>query len=275
MGACFGHDRGDDTQVVALTGDFIDWQGTGLADQCIRIDELEEFVDLGWRQVVRKQDGRETVESTGWMLLVKWSQNMSNIPRLLTEDSHKVLNVVRQINGDTALTCLLPIFSQNVDLLAQLGQIMLFNPFLAEDAHYRALRDLFTIHADSSTSKDLPPDIPQVTILPTLPARLVRLLDIQASLQRVAMRDLRTAVDSRFILVPHRRCRSLACKKKRMSIRLARVDDGVSKESDDGDCDEGGVEVPVGESGGDLLIERLEEDGHVGLWSDLVRVVAQ
>jgi hypothetical protein len=258
-----------------LTGDFIDWQGTGLADQGICVDEVEQFVDLGGRQVVRKQDWSETVERTGWMLLVSWSQDKTNIARTLTKDSHKVLNIVWQINGNTALTGLLPIFSQHIYLLAQLGQIMLFNLFLAEDAHDRALRDFLSIHANSSTPKDLPPDVPQVTILPTLPARLVRLLDIQASLQRIAMRDLRTAVDSRFILVPHRRCRSLACKKKRMSIRLARVDDGVSKESDDGDCDEGGVEVPVGESSGDLLIERLEEDGHGGLWSDLVRVVAQ
>ena len=55
-----------------------------------------------------------------------------------------------------------------------------------------------------------------------------------------------------------------------MSIRLARVDDRVSEESDDGDGDEGGVEVPVGQSGGDLLIERLEEDGHVELGRTLL-----
>jgi hypothetical protein len=55
-----------------------------------------------------------------------------------------------------------------------------------------------------------------------------------------------------------------------MGIRLARIDDRVSEENDDGNGDEGGVEVPVGESSGNLLIERLEEDRHGGLWSDLV-----
>lgn len=49
-----------------------------------------------------------------------------------------------------------------------------------------------------------------------------------------------------------------------MCVWLAWVEDGISEESNDGDGDEGGVEVPVGEGGGDLLIERLEEDRHVG-----------
>jgi hypothetical protein len=56
-----------------LTGNFIDRQGTGLANQCISVDKVEEFVDLGRRQIVWKQDGRETVESTGWMLLASCS----------------------------------------------------------------------------------------------------------------------------------------------------------------------------------------------------------
>jgi hypothetical protein len=74
-----------------LTGDFIDRQGTGLADQCISIDEVEKFVDLGGRQVMRKQDWRETVESTGWMLLVSRSQDISEsqdpLPKIVTRYS--------------------------------------------------------------------------------------------------------------------------------------------------------------------------------------------
>ena len=61
-------------------------------------------------------------------------------------------------------------------------------------------------------------------------------------------------------------------KQERMSVRFARVDDGVSEESDYGDGDQGGVEVPVGECGGDLLIEGLEKDGHVGVFSARKRV---
>lgn len=49
-----------------------------------------------------------------------------------------------------------------------------------------------------------------------------------------------------------------------MGVRFARVDDWVSEESDYGDCDQSGVKVPVGEGGGDLLIECLEKDGHIG-----------
>ena len=103
-----------------MTGDFIDWQGTSLADQGIRVDKVEEFVDLGGRQIVWQQDGRETVESAGWALLVSWSQDVLSIPRFLTKDGHKVFNVVRQIDGNTAVTGLFPIFSKHVDLLAQL-----------------------------------------------------------------------------------------------------------------------------------------------------------
>jgi hypothetical protein len=91
VSACFGHDRGDHTEVVALTGDFIDWQGTGLADQGICVDEVEQFVDLGGRQVVRKQDWSETVERTGWMLLVSRSQDISKsqdpLPKIVTRYS--------------------------------------------------------------------------------------------------------------------------------------------------------------------------------------------
>lgn len=47
-----------------------------------------------------------------------------------------------------------------------------------------------------------------------------------------------------------------------MCIRLAWVDNRVSEESDNGDCDEGGVDVPVRDSCGNLLIECFEEDRH-------------
>ena len=94
-----------------MTGNFIDRQGTGLADQCISVDKVEDFVDLGRRQIVRKQDGRKTVESACCILLASCSQDMSGITSFLTKDSHKVFNVVRQIDSNTALTGLLPIFS--------------------------------------------------------------------------------------------------------------------------------------------------------------------
>jgi hypothetical protein len=57
-----------------------------------------------------------------------------------------------------------------------------------------------------------------------------------------------------------------------MRVRFARVDDGVSEESNDRDGDQGGVEVPVGEGAGDLLIEGLEKDGHVAIFSARGRV---
>lgn len=47
-----------------------------------------------------------------------------------------------------------------------------------------------------------------------------------------------------------------------MGVWFGREDDRVSEESEDGDDDEGGVEVPVGEGRSDLLIERFQKDGH-------------
>lgn len=47
-----------------------------------------------------------------------------------------------------------------------------------------------------------------------------------------------------------------------MGVWFGRENDGVSEESEDGDDDEGGVEIPVGEGSGDLLIEGLQKDGH-------------
>lgn len=47
-----------------------------------------------------------------------------------------------------------------------------------------------------------------------------------------------------------------------MGVWFGGVEDWVGEESDDGDGDEGCVEVPVGEGGCDFLVERFEEDGH-------------
>jgi hypothetical protein len=64
----------------------------------------------------------------------------------------------------------------------------------------------------------------------------------------------------------------LSSEQERVCVRFARVDDGVSEESDDGHGDQGGIEVPVGEGAGDLLIEGLEKDGHVAVFSARERV---
>jgi len=70
-----------------------------------------------------------------------------------------------------------------------------FNLLFAKDTHDRASWDFLAIHTDSPASKDFPPDVPQITIFSTLPTRLVRLFDVQAGLERVAMRNFGTAVD--------------------------------------------------------------------------------
>jgi hypothetical protein len=114
----------------------------------------------------------------------------------LTKDSHKIFNVVWQVNSHLALAALFPDFAQDVDLLAELSQIMLFNLLLAKDTHDRALWHFFSICANTATPQDFSPNVSKVSIFSTLPTRLIRLLDIQARLERIAMRDLWTAVDS-------------------------------------------------------------------------------
>ena len=61
-------------------------------------------------------------------------------------------------------------------------------------------------------------------------------------------------------------------KQERVCVRFARVNDGVSEESDYGDGDQGGVEVPVREGAGNLLIEGFEKDRHVAFVSARERV---
>jgi hypothetical protein len=59
----FGYDGSDHTQTLAFAGDLIDRESARFADKGISIDQIEEFVDLLDRQVVREQDWRQTVES--------------------------------------------------------------------------------------------------------------------------------------------------------------------------------------------------------------------
>lgn len=180
----------------------------------------------------------------------------------LTKDRYKVFNVVRQVDRNLAIASLLPILSEYVDLLAELLQIVLLDLFLAENAHNRTLRCLFPILPSLAAAQDLSPDVPQITVLAGLPSWLARLLDVQTTFQRIAVRDLGTTVDCRLVLISDRCRRGLSRKQERVSVRLTRIDDWVSEEGNDGRSDESSVEVPVREGRCDLLIERLEEDGH-------------
>lgn len=144
---------------------------------------------------------------------------------------------------------------------------MLFDLLLTKDTHDRALWHLFSVCTNTAASQNFSPNVSEVSIFPTLPTRLIRLLDIQARLEGIAMRNFRAAVDGRLVFVAYRRCGGLSGKQERVGVRFARVDDGESEESDYGNGDQGGVEVPVREGAGDLLIEGFEKDWHVDVFS--------
>lgn len=122
----------------------------------------------------------------------------------LTKDRHKIFDVVRQIDGHLAVSSVLPEFTNDIDLLAQLLEIVLLNLFLSKNAHDGALGNFLSIRASLAAIQHFSPYVPQVAVFSGLPSWLVGLLDVQASLERVAMRNLRAAVYGRLILVSDR-----------------------------------------------------------------------
>lgn len=137
--------------------------------------------------------------------------SVNSVPELsntgsLTKDRHKIFDVVRQVDGHLAVSSVLPEFTDDINLLAQLLEIMLLNLFLAKDAHDRALRDFLSIWASLTAIQHFSPDVPQVAIFSGLPSWLIRLLDVQAGLERVSVRNLRAAVYGRLIFVSDGSC---------------------------------------------------------------------
>ena len=49
-----GHDRGDQTEILACAGHTIDRESASFADQGVGVDKVEQLVDLFSRQVVRE-----------------------------------------------------------------------------------------------------------------------------------------------------------------------------------------------------------------------------
>lgn len=72
-------DRGENTQVLALASDIVYGQSASLADQGVSPDEIEKLVDLFIGQIVREEDGCQTVEGAGWEVLIEF-------PRCLIPD---------------------------------------------------------------------------------------------------------------------------------------------------------------------------------------------
>lgn len=58
-------DGGKDTQALAFASDVVDRQSTSLADQGVSPDEVKELVDLFIGEIVREEDGCQTVEGAG------------------------------------------------------------------------------------------------------------------------------------------------------------------------------------------------------------------
>lgn len=152
---------------------------------------------------MREKDRREAVEGAGCVMSI-YAFPKSSMP--LTKDRHKILNVVGQVDSHLASAGHFPVLAKDVDVLAQLRQVMLFNLFAAKGTHDRALRHLLPVRTSLAALQDFPPDVPQVSIFPALPPRLIQLLDVQAGLERIAMRNLGTAVDGRLILISYWRC---------------------------------------------------------------------
>lgn len=79
MAVGFVDDGGKDTQVFAFTSDVVDRQSASLADQGVSPDEIKKLVDLSIGQIVREEDGCQTVEGAGWEVLIEF-------PRCLIPD---------------------------------------------------------------------------------------------------------------------------------------------------------------------------------------------
>lgn len=61
----FVDNRGQDAEILALASYLVYWQRAGFTDQSVGTDEFQKLVYLFSWQVVREEDGCETVESAG------------------------------------------------------------------------------------------------------------------------------------------------------------------------------------------------------------------
>lgn len=113
------------------------------------------------------------------------------------------------------------------------------------------------------SSSRFAPDISKVAVSTPRPSGSARILDIQPTVQRHAVRSSLVSVDGALAFVAHRRGARLSRKQQRVHIRLARRRDAVSDEGNEQRHQRGRVAIPLAHKASKAGVDALEET-HLG-----------
>ncbi len=98
---------------------------------------------------------------------------------MLTENSDEQFHRIWQIHGDSIGCMLGEVFTQCIDLLADFAKVVMHSLLFAHDClDIRGFAGRLPIFV-RGTLQGFPPDVPQVSVFPTSPARSARFLDIE------------------------------------------------------------------------------------------------